>query len=301
MARTRIRATQGRTISQIMDISIDALERMPKAELSETVSRLVSAANKRIKRAGNTQPGYSVAGQNREQLVQTYKKVSSFLVGGGTTNTSGLRPQRVGRKGGQTVKAILETEPEQWQKMTEPQMRKAVAKLASVANKRIDRLLKSGVPTFWETRLEKEGGRFTTKGKSLNELRAEYMRAKTFLESRWSTVTGAKQLDAKVTEGLEGVGVQHETTGEIRKIMWRVLEEVRHKYPDMKHNKEWKYRVMDLVDKIVEEKSKGTKEEDIFEAALAEILPKVDAQYKEVEAVKRARERSELQDMGGNW
>lgn len=72
-----------------------------------------------------------------------------------------------------------------------------VSRLAAAANKRIKRLEDKGMRTLAYQSVMESGGKFSVKGKNLNELRAEYMRAKLFLESKTSTIKGAKEVEAK--------------------------------------------------------------------------------------------------------
>ena len=74
------------------------------------------------------------------------------------------------------------------------QYRRAASRLASVANKRIDRLEANGLTESpaYKTYLE-TGGKFGVKGKTHNEVQAEVARLKRFIESSTSTVKGVTQ------------------------------------------------------------------------------------------------------------
>lgn len=88
------------------------------------------------------------------------------------------------------------------------ELRKEVSRMASMANKRIDRLERNSLtmlPAYqaWE----KNGSvRFSVKGKSYEETQAEYWRLKKFLDDRTSTV---KQANDFLREMAENTGIQY--------------------------------------------------------------------------------------------
>lgn len=88
------------------------------------------------------------------------------------------------------------------------ELRKEVSRMASMANKRIDRLERNNLtmlPAYqaWE----KNGSvRFSVKGKSYEETQAEYWRLKKFLDDRTSTV---KQANDFLREMAENTGIQY--------------------------------------------------------------------------------------------
>lgn len=81
----------GKSVSDILSISSEDINRMSRKELASVTSRLVSVANKRIKRAKQSgiseiSPAYvkdrkefSVKGKNVGQLKNEYKKLKNFL------------------------------------------------------------------------------------------------------------------------------------------------------------------------------------------------------------------------------
>ena len=88
------------------------------------------------------------------------------------------------------------------------ELRKEVSRMASMANKRIDRLERNNLtmlPAYqaWE----KNGSvRFSVKGKSYEETQAEYWILKKFLDDRTSTV---KQANDFLREMAENTGIQY--------------------------------------------------------------------------------------------
>ena len=87
------------------------------------------------------------------------------------------------------INDILNLEPGELVKLDRPELAKIVSQMSSVANKRITRLKSSGVQSQALTNVERGGGLFGVKGKSLNQLRSEYKRARGFLQSKSSTAT----------------------------------------------------------------------------------------------------------------
>ena len=79
-------------------------------------------------------------------------------------------------------------------KLSLSDLRKATRTLADVANKRYQRLQNQKNPlraTQAQRQMTESGGRITTKGKNINQLRNELGRARAFLSMKTSTVKGA--------------------------------------------------------------------------------------------------------------
>lgn len=107
---------KGKTIKDLIDLDIDTINRMTRSDLSKVVSRLVSASNKRIRRAkasgvDELSPAYikdrkmfSVKGKNVGQLKNEYKKIKNFL----TLETSSQRKTSTS-KGFRQVQKKVET------------------------------------------------------------------------------------------------------------------------------------------------------------------------------------------------
>lgn len=105
-------------------------------------------------------------------------------------------------------------------------LRKVVGRLVSAGNKRIRRLEKAGLTPPALGRVKRSGGAFSTKGKTLNDLRAEFVRAREFLKSGQSTVSGYKK-QLKETEKRfkeRGIDVVPGTVGKLFSIYERLKE-----------------------------------------------------------------------------
>ena len=90
--------------------------------------------------------------------------------------------------------------------MTEKEMRAAVRSMQKVVGSRMSRLEKGGYQSQ-AARYMAERGKISTKGKDLNQLRAEFKQAKTFLQARTSTVTGVKKVMSEYAQGLQDAGI----------------------------------------------------------------------------------------------
>lgn len=90
--------------------------------------------------------------------------------------------------------------------MTEKEMRAAVRSMQKVVGSRMSRLEKGGYQSQ-AARYMAERGKISTKGKDLNQLRAEFKQAKMFLQARTSTVTGVKRVMSEYAQGLQDAGI----------------------------------------------------------------------------------------------
>ena len=88
------------------------------------------------------------------------------------------------------------------------ELRKEVSRMASMANKRIDRLERNNLTMLPAYQAWEQNGsiRFSVKGKSYEETQAEYWRLKKFLDDRTSTVTQANDF---LREMAENTGIQY--------------------------------------------------------------------------------------------
>lgn len=88
------------------------------------------------------------------------------------------------------------------------ELRKEVSRMASMANKRIDRLERNNLTMLPAYQAWENNGavRFSVKGKSYEETQAEYWRLKKFLDDRTSTV---RQANNFLKEMAENTGIQY--------------------------------------------------------------------------------------------
>lgn len=105
-----------------------------------------------------------------------------------------------------TTSELLNLSSVEISKLKKPQLRKIVQTLANTSNKRLKRLQQKGISTP-ASRYVNKSGKFSTKGKNINQLRAEYIRAKNFLQSKTSTLKGYKQFKKEVQKSLSEKGI----------------------------------------------------------------------------------------------
>lgn len=92
---------------------------------------------------------------------------------------------------GKSVKDIAKMSQNQLNKLTDRELRQATSRLVSASNKRIRRLQEADMQT---KALESIGGQqFSIKGKSREDVLAEFAKASHFLELKTSTVTEARK------------------------------------------------------------------------------------------------------------
>ena len=108
--------------------------------------------------------------------------------------------------------------------MTRSELSKVVSRLSSTANKRMKRLEGKDIQSPAYRGAVSSGGKFGSKGKTLNELRSEYMRVTGFLKSKTSTVKGYRQVR---TDLITRIGAtEDELTKELEVKLWSVYNEM---------------------------------------------------------------------------
>ena len=108
---------------------------------------------------------------------------------------------------GLSVDQILNMDPDQFNKLSLPEMRHVVGRLVSAGNKRVRNVERAGESTPATRRLMESGGMLSTKGKDLNALKTEYARAKAFLQSRSSTIREWRKIREQTAKELQNKGV----------------------------------------------------------------------------------------------
>ena len=93
-----------------------------------------------------------------------------------------------------TIKDLLDMDIRKLNKLTRAELSKIVTQLGSAANKRYKRLNSKNMKTPAIKALKKSGGKISVRGKNINQLRSEYIRATNFLRAKTSTISGAKKV-----------------------------------------------------------------------------------------------------------
>lgn len=186
---------------------------------------------------------------------------------------------------------LVDITPEQFMQMGKQELKEATQILASAGNKRLKRAQEKGFtsPSI-ETVLTK--GKFSTKDKSFNELRNEFVRARNFLESKTGTLSEYNKFKRDTIKSL------HEKSGiEISQSQfdnfWRAYEELKKNNPAIA-NKGLKYAVLEEINKL----QKDNEELDVDTIVFA-LQGEVDRIYQESQEQQAQAEEnaSEL----GEW
>lgn len=121
---------------------------------------------------------------------------------------------------GKSVKDILSMDVSEFNKLGLKEMQKITGRLVSAGNKRLRRAEEKGINSPAFSYVENNGGAFSTKGKTLNQLRAEFVRAKNFLEAETSTIKGAEKFINQSIEALhkEGVDINKSDFQEVMRL-----------------------------------------------------------------------------------
>ena len=168
---------------------------------------------------------------------------------------------------------FVDITPEQFMKMGKQELKEVTQILASVGNKRLKRAQEKGFtsPSI-EAVLTK--GKFSTKDKSYNELRNEFIRARNFLQSKTGTLSEYNKFKRKSLKSMnEQTGIKI-SSDQFEKF-WRAHEELKKNNPEIA-NKGLKYAVLqELESKINDDESINVAElveslqnnlEEIYEA-----------------------------------
>lgn len=170
---------------------------------------------------------------------------------------------------GMSVQDVLNMDIDTFNKLGISDMRKVVGRLVSAGNKRLRSFDRAGESSPATRHVMQSGGVFSTKGKDLNALRAEYVRAKNFLQSKTGTRKGWAQVKRETIDGLKkrGVNVSAKQFDEL----WKAYEELKELSPEVA-NRGLKYSVLkDVADMVTD----GDKSADEIATALHENLSSI--------------------------
>jgi hypothetical protein len=129
-----------------------------------------------------------------------------------------------------TMNEVMNLSEENIEHATKEELAKYTRVLADVGNKRLKRLESTGYDEISPAYLtvEKGGkrgqGKFSTKGKTRNQLLAEFTRAKGFLNAKTSTVSGSKKLQADVK-----IRLGNNVSIDEQKRIWEIYNELKSK------------------------------------------------------------------------
>lgn len=158
---------------------------------------------------------------------------------------------------GMSVQDILNMDIGTFNKLNASDLRKVVGRLVSAGNKRLRSFERAGESSPATRHVAKSGGKFSTKGKDLNALRAEYTRAKNFMQAKTGTRKGWKQVKKETVQGLrnQGVGMTESQFDDI----WKAYEELKELSPEVA-SRGLKYSVLKEVADMVTDTDKSADE-----------------------------------------
>lgn len=142
-------------------------------------------------------------------------------------------------------------------KLTYKELREATSTLSSVANKRIERLenrgFKNSIAYANYSKGKTGGERFGIKNKNRQEVEIEYRRLRNFLNSKSSTITGAKAERNKVlnTLGLGNENITDRQYNQITKALSRLYDSNR-----LKDNKDISGKISTVVKTYIKDKKR---------------------------------------------
>lgn len=157
---------------------------------------------------------------------------------------------------GKSIQDILNIDNYVFNRLSAFDLRQYVSRLASAANKRLRRLENNRANTPAYRQVMRSGGNFSTRGKNLNELRAEFVRAKNFLEAKSSTVSGWKKTVKGTIDKLHEKGV--DITPDEFDQLWSVYEELKELDPSVSYRR-LKYAVLQEIEMYIEDNEEDAK------------------------------------------
>lgn len=158
---------------------------------------------------------------------------------------------------GMTIQDIINMDITTFNKLNTSDLRKVVGRLVSAGNKRLRSFERAGEKSPATRHVMKSGGVFSTKGKNLNELRSEFMRAKNFLESKTGTRKGWEKVKKETIKSLEKHGVT--MTEKQFNDVWEAYENLKEISPDVA-NRGLKYNILKEIGDRVTDTNKSSDE-----------------------------------------
>lgn len=147
---------------------------------------------------------------------------------------------------GLTLNDIINMDITTFNNLSLSDLRKVTGRLVSAGNKRLRNFRKNKESSPATRYIERSGGDFSTKGKDIGGLRAEYTRIRNFLTSDTSTLKGWRKVRKETRRGLEKAGIT--VSKENWDKMWKAYEELKEKSPEVA-NRALKYAVLkDIAD-----------------------------------------------------
>lgn len=173
---------------------------------------------------------------------------------------------------GMSIESIMSLSNKYLSSLSRKELSKIVSRLASASNKRIVRFERRNEtsPAYEQV---KKSGKFSVRGKDINALKKEFLRAKSFLSSETSTIKGATKVRKEVQRKLQekGVIITNEQYTKFFKVYeklkeldssvsdklmkYKVFEEINNELDDKKNIDEITLNIYDKLKDIYEEQA----------------------------------------------
>ena len=209
---------KSKTIKDLLDLT--SLVTLARDEIYKRLKPTIDAANKRLKRQG-IDLKLSTKGKSSLELIETAKQAIS------------VQPKQVIRQQKQTTPKqprqtrVRKQLPDGFTSMKRGELAKQLQPTIDAANKRLKRL--QGLETLSPalSSVMENGGKFSLKGKTRNEVIKESSRAIAFINMKTSTVSGAKAFEKNFAAKLSNKSKN--ITNDQRKLLFdsfRKLEQI---------------------------------------------------------------------------
>lgn len=141
---------------------------------------------------------------------------------------------------------LLEMDVADFNRMKKSELKQAVRTLAYSANRRLREFAEAGEESPATRYVEESGGFFTGSGKvTVDDLRAEFARAKGFLTAKTSTLEAWEKTKEQTVDSLQESGVKNidELTDDRIEVMWKAYERLKESNPEIS-SKQFKYEAL---------------------------------------------------------
>lgn len=145
---------------------------------------------------------------------------------------------------------IVNMTAESFMNLSENQLRKFTSQIAKTANRRMKSLESKGISSPASRYAKRGGAKFGIAGKSTDEVKAEFMRAKGFLESQTSTVKGWNKFVNDSVKGLEERGIKIDK--EDFDKLWKAYDDLAETDPEIKE-RQFKYMTLNEISNTMAE------------------------------------------------
>jgi len=129
---------------------------------------------------------------------------------------------------GRSIYDIMSMDIDEFSHLSKTELRQAVSKLASAANKRLKRMSQSELVSPAYIEATDSGGKFSTRGKSELELQIEFRRVSNFLQDKTSTSKGAREYMEETRKNLKdvfGIDINKSDFTELVKTFGKIINE----------------------------------------------------------------------------